>query len=71
MQITQETLPQNVLSASDTTERVHSPETVCSVKKLPYTPNQRVEFLNIQAETEALLQQLYVESYRRRLAQQS
>ncbi|MEL6223146.1 MAG: hypothetical protein AAFR31_10955 [Cyanobacteria bacterium J06627_8] len=37
-------------------------------RKLPYAPHQRVEFLNIQAETEALLQHLYIEHHRRKLA---
>jgi hypothetical protein len=39
-------------------------------RKLPYAPHQRAEFLNIQAETEALLQQLYIETHRRQLSAQ-
>ena len=38
-------------------------------RKLPYQPNQRVEFLHLQAETEALLQKLYIEQHRRSLCE--
>lgn len=32
-----------------------------SVHQLPYRPNQQVEFLNLQVETEALLHQIYLQ----------
>lgn len=41
-------------------------------RRLPYQPSQCAEFLHLQAETEALLQKLYIEHHRRTLcAQQS
>lgn len=40
-----------------------------TARKLPYQPNQRVEFLHLQAETEALLQKLYIEQHRRSLCE--
>ncbi|MEM7771312.1 MAG: hypothetical protein AAGA75_27855 [Cyanobacteria bacterium P01_E01_bin.6] len=56
----------SILEAS----RLHLSEHVESssngIRKLPYAPNQRVQFLHLQAETEALLQQLYLEQHRRR-----
>jgi hypothetical protein len=39
-------------------------------RRLPYQPNQCAEFLHLQAETEALLQKLYIEQHRRTLCEQ-